>query len=362
MQRLMLAWVGVLLGLGLAACQSGGADGCHPGTNGCECIVSECFGDLICTAGICVGDFGSLPEETEGETGPDPTGDMCDEPEPINPYPAQQCLPDVPCANDSNCPDGHLCNTGLEPPACQLLYCGTEGSICHADEDCDENFQCHEGQCNRCDICGDLCEVDFDSDPQHCGCCDSGVPIGGVCKNGVAQCPEGQSVCDGACFDLEKDTDNCGSCGNQLGPGVMCVNGTPTCPTGYYEAPLLLCDGTCVEAQFDDDNCGECGATCPDGSSCSGFDDPAQCNIQISWTNDPDEPINTCTVACAQLGMACDSEGGHRVWYDGWCEDPSPIYSLDCSDLPPASVTCGDYPSCDCELETLSCDCRPIPP
>lgn len=357
--RRVLILVGGLFALGIGACeQPSGIAGCNPGTSGCECIAAACHGNLTCVSGICV-DAGGMDAGTDsGETGDDPTGGdggICNEPESIPAYPAQACLPDVPCANDGNCPDGHVCNTELDPPACQLLYCGTEGSICHVDEVCDEGFQCHEGQCNPCDVCGDLCEVDFDTDPNHCGCCDSPVPSGGVCQNGVAQCPGELSLCDGACVNLESNPDNCGTCGNQVGPGVICVDGAPSCPEAGF--PLLLCDGTCVDFLYDENNCGECGATCPAGDCAyPGIigSTHTYCYVEI----EPD-PNTTCTIACAELGMGCDSGSYQEAVYDGWCDTVE--YAFECSETVPTSVSCDDG-LCACELIARGCRCHPVPP
>ena len=153
-----------------------------------------CAEEFDCVSGFCV-DLGNsdgvdgndeMEGDGDGDTGDgdgDGDGDVCVRPlvTPITPkVPDPSCLPNVPCVDDSNCPAGHLCNTAMQPPACEQIYCGTSGTPCSDSGLCKDGL-CHEGVCKPCDICGDECEVDFDSSPDHCGCCDNPEPSGGVC-------------------------------------------------------------------------------------------------------------------------------------------------------------------------------------
>lgn len=137
---------------------------------------------LLCASflGLACSDPGSS-STSSGETG-DGDGDSDGEcvppdveaPDPIPIDPT--CLVDTPCVEDSNCPPGYTCNAALEPPACSKIYCGVAGSPCSAAASCLSDLQCDGGLCNPCDVCGDQCSVDFQTDPQHCGCCDNPVP------------------------------------------------------------------------------------------------------------------------------------------------------------------------------------------
>ena len=301
----------------------------------------------------------TAPSGTSGpgvasSTSNDATGEApaCNEPSPtITPQePSSTCVPDVPCVSDANCPEGHACNTALAPPGCALLYCGGVGTPCHDDTVCAVGSSCHDGLCNPCTFCGDLCEVDFAADPAHCGCCDNPVPEGGVCNLGVSGCPPDLERCGDACVDLAKDPLHCGGCDTPVGPGADCINGALGCAF-----PLLLCDGTCIDPTSDADNCGECGATCPYGA-CIG---DKLCALEV---DDPAVLPLSCAKICEAAGMACFHElstVGEAV-YRGWCDaTTTPLQS--CKTIPSATAPhgCG---SCTCAITEQRCHCHPKAP
>jgi hypothetical protein len=63
------------------------------------------------------------------------------------------------------------------------------------------------------------------TDEANCGMCDNACPTDQVCTEGECVCPEGQSLCDGACIDTLTDNANCGECGTTCGLGEGCSMG-----------------------------------------------------------------------------------------------------------------------------------------
>lgn len=348
---------GITSGLsGLTSAPSGSGG---PGPGEGDSSVNPTDGGSHNTGGSQDTDDTGDPDDTGGpaDTG-NPPGCDGDSPSipPKNPSPA--CSPDVPCVNDANCPDGHACNLALDPPACALLFCGAAGTACHDASLCESGLQCHDGRCNPCTFCGDLCAVDHRTDPLHCGCCDNPVPAGGACDDGKPTCPAGQVVCGGACVDLASDPAHCGACDSPVGAGLDCVGGQPGClddDFGDYE----LCGDACVDILSDDDNCTECGASCTFGS-CTQY---GLCQLSVSVEEAPSLPIS-CKAMCEAAGLTCyeDTEVGYAS-YDGWC-DSQIEYTHNCTDVPGTETYVGDYcgGSCTCALNGQTCYCLPKPP
>jgi hypothetical protein len=181
------------------------------------------------------------------------------------------------CVDDRDCPQGARCNTMLAPPACQLVRCAPPGSACSTDDVCQTGLRCHKGACKLCDVCGDKCEVDFNTDPKNCGACGNALPAGIRCVDGAASCPgPGLTLCGSQCVNLATDPKNCGECGNA------------------------------VNTLSDPANCGACGKTCARaaGDKCSGGQ---QCTRVARGGN------NTCGNICRLQGLDCVDGGNHRA-------------------------------------------------
>jgi len=275
----------------------------------------------------------------------------------------------------------------MSPPACELLYCGTIGTPCHDDTICDIALQCHKGRCNPCDLCGGLCEVDFDTDPDHCGCCNRAIPDGGICDSGTPECGQGLTPCDGVCRDLNTDVNHCGSCGNVLPAGVECDGGSPGC----LDPQETICDGVgCVDLDSDSDNCGACGNSLPSSVECMngspGCAAPGETVCEgagcVNLNNSDDhcgacsascgagslcggngccrrfsegDVPDTCANICAAAGLTCTPSclSSSQALYSGWCAtDQLRIDS--CTSLPPSTGLCA---GCTCELWTTECYC-----
>lgn len=78
-------------------------------------------------------------------------------------------------------------------------------------------------------MCGDSC-VSLQTDPDHCGTCDTVCGGAAVCRHGACTnvCPVGQALCARGCVDIRNDAKSCGSCDNACGNGQTCVDGTCT--------------------------------------------------------------------------------------------------------------------------------------
>ena len=85
--------------------------------------------------------------------------------------------------------------------------------------------------------CSGVC-VDTDTDPGHCGGCDSPCESDEVCSAGtcVADCPAGTVNCSGSCVDTDTDVLHCGGCGHACTAGD---HASPVCETGVCDA---LCE------------------------------------------------------------------------------------------------------------------------
>lgn len=333
----IVVWLSLIVG----GCNSDSGNGdCEPGSQGCQCVAGTCSPGLDCISDLCSLSSG----DGDGDGNDDGDGD-CSPPAvvPVTPIPADPaCLVDTPCVTDSNCPSGYTCNDALDPPECSQIYCGTAGTPCGNDSSCDTDLSCDAGICKLCNICGDLCEVDFATDPEHCGCCNNPVSGGESCVGGQPTCPAGQTPCDGVCTSLDLDPNNCGSCGNQVGSGAVCNNGVVECEN----TERTLCGDSCYFLEYDSDHCGSCDYACPEGATCK----EGQC------TESSIDPTS-CDEACAGVGLVCDPNGEHRVQYgDGLtCPGAGGLYSIDCASVPLESFEC-EF-SCSCWFEKMTCYC-----
>ncbi|HSY21020.1 MAG TPA: hypothetical protein VK841_02845, partial [Polyangiaceae bacterium] len=175
--------------------------------------------------------------------------------------------------------DGDPTN-GCEADLTSAATCGTCGNACSGGTPL-----CSSGSCvASCTVplanCGTGRCVDRSDDPNHCGTCSTVCPASagnvatcssGSCGTAAPTCPQGETLCNGACLaDMTSDPNNCGSCGhacpsgNAGAPAVcahsQCITG---CPAGFS-----LCGTTCVVTSADVNNCGSCGNACASGDVC----------------------------------------------------------------------------------------------
>lgn len=225
----------------------------------------------------------------------------------------------IRCVSDVECGAGARCDTAISPPRCVTLYCLPDKAACSAAEQCTEGMQCHEGLCNPCNTCGNLCAVDFDKDPKNCGGCGRRIPPAQRCVAGEATCPADRpTLCFDECVDTSTDLRHCGACNKAAPSGGTCNKGKVTCGGA---ADLEVCGGSCVDMQKDSSNCGKCGHTCPGGLTCSA----GYCYKPLQTTTQ-----DTCNNICQTAGLRC---GGAGVIYTSSTQ-PTKVVDITCGVLP----------------------------
>ncbi|MDB4939456.1 MAG: Tryptophan synthase alpha chain [Labilithrix sp.] len=196
------------------------------------------------------------------------------------------------CVEDLECGAGARCDKALSPPTCVTLYCVPADGACSAAEQCLEGMKCHEGRCNPCNQCGNLCEVDFSSDPKNCGGCKKTISPAQKCINGEATCPgDRPTLCGDECVDTKTDPRHCGACDKPTPNGGACTKGKTSCPDQQ-----TVCAGTCVDMDKDTANCGTCGHVCPTDFQCGG----GTCYTSVSSTT-----AQACTSLCQARSLYC---------------------------------------------------------
>jgi len=243
-------------------------------------------------------------------------------------YPAEV----IRCTGDPECGAGARCDKALSPPRCVTLYCVPEKGACSAAEQCMEGMQCHKGQCNPCNQCGKLCEVDLTSDPMNCGACGKAIAAAQTCVEGQASCPADRpTLCGDECVNTKTDDRHCGACDKKTPTGGSCTKGKTSC-----KDEQVVCDGTCVDTSTDIANCGDCGHACPGDFQCAGA-----CYISSSSTLQ-----TTCNAVCQPNNLRC---GAAAAIYTSSTQ-PTKVVDITCGALPgpaPAGFTFNSV-SCAC--------------
>ncbi|MFO0552729.1 MAG: hypothetical protein U0271_30335 [Polyangiaceae bacterium] len=176
----------------------------------------------------------------------------------------------------------------------------------------------------------------------------------------VQDCPVGQTLCDGACFDLTADANHCGDCNTRCEDGCVdsacvddgcdagfdpcgadCVDfdsdrahcgdcdtncGTSPCVAGECVTKctggLTECNGACVDTTSDALNCGDCFAQCGPGGACIDSSCSGACDGICGACEVLDLPSETTTsVSGSTAGLpnahtpACANTMGSDVLY-----------------------------------------------
>lgn len=130
--------------------------------------------------------------------------------------------------------------------------------------------------------CGPQCS-NLQTDPLHCGTCQTQCANGQGCENGECHltCTQPLSRCTGgdggveaggpeSCVDLKKDGLNCGTCGTTCAQSFVCDAGGCDLVCGDAGTRCPGTDGgpTCFDTTSDNSHCGACGTVCTGGKVC----------------------------------------------------------------------------------------------
>ena len=153
--------------------------------------------------------------------------------------------PDIVCPEDSSCEDG-------------ICVCSQDKILCNGS--CVVLEDLHLASCDSCaagfgDADNNLtngCEINFQSDVNHCGGPNIVCPQDSSCENGICVCSQGKEFCNGSCIVLaELHLASCNSCA-----------------AGFGDADSNLANGCEINFQSDKNNCGSLGIVCPNGIAC----------------------------------------------------------------------------------------------
>ncbi len=204
---------------------------------------------------------------------------------PPRPPTEPDCLREQLCApsegGDDDCAPGERCNTTLDVPKCQTLYCAGAGESCDpsvGDVLCQKGLGCStSGQCRAAE-CGE----------RECGPDAFGVSCG-ECSGASTCSAEGQCVCPDPRFAAPSCTScaaaftgaSCDACVDPLKTGAMCDECTDPLKTGA--------------------TCSECVDPLKTGPTCTACKDPLKTGVTCSECVDPAFLGPDCTKRIGQI-------------------------------------------------------------
>ncbi|MCG8557470.1 MAG: hypothetical protein MJD61_19610 [Proteobacteria bacterium] len=309
-------------------CGSGCSDQLSDAFN-CGACGIECGTGGICVAGVCQCPPGTIQCQI-GEGGLGGTGcvlgDMQSDVNNCGQC-GNQCAVGAACiGGNCQCPDGmvdcdRLCvDTSTNPAHCG----GCTDPTAQQTRACAPGALCLNGQCEcgpNLTLCGNAC-VDINIDPSDCGGCGNFCEGQSVCLNGLCQCPPGTVECGGGggigfpgggeggnCLlgSLQTDPNNCGECGIRCPLGGLCLNGLCQCPPGTQVCaanPGRNIPGECALTVADPEHCGPDCKPCVPGATCAN----GICLCPPGLTEcHPDGCVDllTSSLDCGQCGVRC---------------------------------------------------------
>jgi hypothetical protein len=192
------------------------------------------------------------------------------------------------CSLDSDFPmPGDICCYGnCFDSLTDNNHCGLCDNPCAATHECQSGVCVQQPQCildDDCPLGGDICcdNICFDSltDQNHCGVCDNTCSDSEQCAGGICtqmtqcvldgDCPAQDDICCGnTCYDSQTDPNHCGYCDSPCLMTEECVDGVctplPQCTIDSDCPPPtdICCSGVCYESLVDHSHCGFCDNIC----------------------------------------------------------------------------------------------------
>jgi hypothetical protein len=186
------------------------------------------------------------------------------------------------------------------------------------------------------------------------GACGAGCAGGAGGSGGTGGCPQGETVCAGACVDLANDVANCGACGEVCtlpNATAACMQGTCSvleCDPGWANCNGHVADGCEADVQSDPMNCGECGMVCIGSQLCCAGSCDIGCPKGFTTCGTPLSCSNVCGTMlgtnqnCDFCGDVCAFANGTAMCVPGPSMNTCMLVECDpgwadCNDLYPPS-------------------------
>lgn len=256
-------------------------------------------------------------------------------------------------------------------------HCGACGKVCSSNNG---TPGCSSGNCTisctgsfaNCDNnVANGCEVNTNTNVNHCGACGNVCPspggatpncVNGVC--GISSCVPPTADCDGnagnGCeVNTSNNTSHCGACGNACfvaNGSASCNSGScavASCNSGFSNCDGLYSNGCEKNLNTDPLNCGTCGKVCSSNNGtpgCSAGTCTISCtagfaNCDNNVTNGCEVPLNT-TSNCGACGVTCTNANGSTSCQAGACKPTCAAGFGDCNGNP--------NDGCETPLNTLT--------
>jgi hypothetical protein len=298
----------------------------------------------------------------------------CDVPNANGACASSECIVDTCQGRFQDCDQDSTngCEVDIDSDPKNCNFCGNACVVPNAQAACDAG-DCAVGQCDPgFDDCNgdglDGCEVNLQSDDDHCGGCDEACPPFHQCSGGtcILECDPGTGDCDmdptNGCETTLGSTTHCGACGD----ACDLANASADCNAGVCEIAQCNndfedCDGMDAngcEVNLDTNaaHCGECGRACGNQNVATATCQNGTCNSTCN------QGYGNCSRPAAPAADdGCETDTNASVQHCGGCNqncDPNNATG-NCSGGTCMIATCdGTFEDCDnnvnngCEVNT----------
>jgi hypothetical protein len=251
----------------------------------------------------------------------------------------------LPGKDGTNVPTDTDTNGAMTPAspsnmeACLASCFNAHGSAACVDGTCEQSCAPGYADCDANPASG--CEINLESDPNHCGSCGFRCDASSEqCERGRCErspCPAGRAECDDDLTrlcetDLTSSAASCGFCGNACVAAhgsASCMQqncSVDSCDPGYDDCDKLVESGCEADLGNSALHCGACGNRCGNehGSTrCSAGSCAPQC--ATGFGDCDGQPTNGCETAldtpehCGMCGRVCAADDGVAMCSAGSC-------------------------------------------